>query len=71
MIAIIYYQKPSTIGIISILMSLLSVAIKALMFSQAIVFSVFVFNWLSLVCDFFGVFAVVSWYVKFYFVYVM
>ena len=61
MIAIIYYQQPSTIGIISILMSLLSVAIKALMFSQALVFSVFIFNWLSLVIDFFGIFCMLSW----------
>ena len=61
MIAIIYYQEPSTIGIISILLSLLSVATKALMFSQAVVFSVFIFNWLSLVIDFFGIFCMLSW----------
>ena len=61
MIAIIYYQEPTIIGIISILLSLLSVATKALMFSKSIVLSVFIFNWLSLVIDFFGIFCMLSW----------
>ena len=63
LIAIVYYQDTEYINIISICISLISVATKTLVFSVAIDFRVFFFNWLSLVCDFFGVFAIVSWYV--------
>ena len=33
-----------------------------MVFSVAIEFKVFLFNWLSLVTDIFGVFAIVAWY---------
>ena len=61
MIAIVYYDETELINIISILISLLSVAAKSLIFSKAIIFSVFIFNWLSIVTDFFGIFCSLSW----------
>ena len=61
LIAIVYYQDTEILNVISICISLTSVATKTLVFSLAIDFRVFIFNWLSLVSDFFGVFAVVSW----------
>ena len=61
MIAIVYYDETEWLNIISILISLISVATKSLVFSQAIEFSVFIFNWLSLVTDFFGIFCILSW----------
>ena len=61
MIAIVYFDETELINIISILISLLSVATKSLVFSQAIEFSAFIFHWLSLVTDFFGIFCVLSW----------
>ena len=63
LIAIVYYQDTQIINIASICISLLSVATKTMVFSVAIDFRAFIFNWLSLVCDFFGVFAIVVWYV--------
>ena len=64
LIAIVYYQDTQLINIVSICISLLSVATKTMVFSVAIDFRVFIFNWLSLVCDFFGIFAIVCWYVR-------
>ena len=61
MIAIVYFDETELINIISILISLLSVATKSLVFSQAVEFSAFIFNWLSLVTDFFGIFCILSW----------
>ena len=63
LIAIVYYQDTEIINVISICISLLSVATKTMVFSVAIDFKVFIYNWLSLVCDFFGVFAIICWYV--------
>ena len=60
MIAIIYYQKLTLVGVISIVLSLLSVSTKSLIFSAAITFKIFIFNWLSLVIDFFGIFCSLS-----------
>ena len=56
MIAIIYYQEVTVVGVVSIALSLLSISIKSLMFSSAITFKIFIFNWLSLLTDFFGIF---------------
>ena len=56
MIAIIYYEKVTVVGVISIVLSLLSVSLKSLIFSRAITFKIFIFNWLSLVIDFLGIF---------------
>ena len=67
LIAIVYYQDTQIINIVSICISLLSVATKTMVFSMAIDFRVFIFNWLSLFCDFFGIFAIVAWYVLFIF----
>ena len=61
MIATVYFDETELINIISILISLLSVATKSLVFSQAVEFCAFIFNWLSLVTDFFGIFCVLSW----------
>ena len=63
LIAIVYYQDTDIINVISICISLLSVSTKTMAFSVAIDFRVFIYNWLSLMCDFFGVFAIVAWYV--------
>ena len=63
LIAIVYYQDTELINVISICISLLSVATKTMVFSIAIDYRVFFFNWLSLMCDFFAIFAIVSWYV--------
>ena len=65
LIAIVYYQDTELINVISICISLLSVATKTMVFSVAIDYRVFFFNWLSLMCDFFAIFAIVSWYVIF------
>ena len=61
MIAIVLYGKANIIAIISILLSMTSVSTKAFIFSQSIDNSIFLFNWLSAVADFFGVFFVISW----------
>ena len=60
MIAIIYYQELTLIGVISIVLSLLSVSTKSFIFSSAVTLNVFIFNWLSLVTDFFGIFCSLS-----------
>ena len=66
MISIIYYQEITVIGAISILLSLLSVLTKSLIFSTSTIMSGFfltvttkstvIFNWISKVTDFFGIF---------------
>ena len=61
LIAIVYYQDTQILNIISICISLTSIATKTLVCSVAIDFRVFIFNWLSLVCDFFGIFAIILW----------
>ena len=60
MIAIIYYQKITRIGVISIVLSLLSVSSKSLLFSTATTMNIFIFNWLSIVTDFVGIFCILS-----------
>lgn len=64
MIAIVYYQERETIYVISICVSLLNVAINTMVFHISIDFKVFIYNWLSFVCDYFGLFAIICWYVK-------
>ena len=61
MIAIVYYNDNELINIVSILISLVSVSTKSMVFSYAIDLKVFLFNWLSLVTDFFGIFMLISW----------
>lgn len=60
MIAVLHYQKLTLMGAISIMVSILSVSIKSLMFSSGIAFDVFIFNWLSFVTDFVGIFCSVT-----------
>eukprot|EP01084_Bolivina_argentea_P054864 100593_1 len=61
MIAIVMYREANIIAIISILISMFSVATKSLVFNIAIDYTTFIFNWLSMVTDFFGVFFAISW----------
>ena len=60
MIAIIYYQEITVIGVISIVLSLLSVSTKSLIFSTATTMNIFIFNWISIVTDFVGIFCSLS-----------
>ena len=63
MAAIVIYNEANTIAIISIFISLLSVASKSFVFMMGISNSVkqLFFNWLCAVTDFFGIFFVVCW----------
>ena len=63
MIAIVYYEETSLLPIVSILISLLSVASKSFVFSVSagINIQTIVFYWLCAVTDFFGIFFIVSW----------
>ena len=63
MAAIVIYEEANVIAIISILISMLSVASKSFVFSiaTALTLKQLFFNWLSAVTDFFGLFFVVSW----------
>ena len=60
MVAIIYYQEITIVSIISILVSLLSVSAKSLIFSPATTVNIFLFNWISIVTDFIGIFCSLS-----------
>ena len=63
MVAIVVYKEANIVSIISILISLLSVASKSFIFSVAFALTLkqLFFNWLSAISDFFGLFCVVSW----------
>jgi len=63
MAAIVIYKEPNTIAIISIFISLLSVASKSLVFMMGVSNSIkeLFFYWLCAVTDFFGMFFVVCW----------
>eukprot|EP01084_Bolivina_argentea_P227904 384991_1 len=63
MTAIVMFDETNIVSIISILISLLSVASKSLVFSfgTASNFKQLAFNWLCAVTDFFGIFFVVCW----------
>ena len=61
MIAIVLYERANIIAIISILLSMTSVSTKALIFSRSIDNKTFLFNWLTAVADFFGIFFIISW----------
>ena len=60
-IAIVYYQEANYISIISILLSMCSVMSKSLVLSQGIDKSTFVWTWLCVVTDFFGIFFTLTW----------
>ena len=57
------YKEANPIAIVSIFISLLSVASKSLVFMMGVSNSIkqLLFNWLCAVTDFFGIFFVVCW----------
>ena len=63
MVAIVIYKEANIVAIISILLSMLSVASKSFVFSiaTALTMKQLFFNWLSGISDFFGIFFAVSW----------
>ena len=63
MVAIVTFKEANIIAIISILISMLSVASKSFVFSiaTALTMKQLFFNWLSGITDFFGIFFAVSW----------
>ena len=63
MAAIVIYKEANPIAIVSIFISLLSVASKSLVFMMGVSNSIkqLLFNWLCAVTDFFGIFFVVCW----------
>ena len=63
MVAIVIYKEANLIAIISIIISMLSVASKSFVFSiaSALTLKQLFFNWLSAVTDFFGIFCILSW----------
>eukprot|EP01083_Nonionella_stella_P069108 184067_1 len=60
-IAIVYYQEATYITIISILLSMFSVISKSLILSQGIEKLTFIWTWLCVVTDFFGIFFTLTW----------
>ena len=63
MIAIVYYKDANLLSVISIIISMFSVASKSFVFSVAGAMDTktLLLNWISAVSDFFGIFFVVSW----------
>eukprot|EP01084_Bolivina_argentea_P310325 536961_1 len=63
MCSIVIYNETNIISILSILISLLSVASKSFVFSMGSATNIkqLLFNWLCAVTDFFGIFFVVCW----------
>ncbi len=61
MIALVLAQEASPLNVFSILLSMISVASKALMFSYSIHRSTFFFNFLCFSADIFGIFTTLSW----------
>ena len=61
LIALMVLSNASYVNIASILISMISVSSKAIVFSYAPKRSLFVFNWLCFVTDFWGIFCVVTW----------
>ena len=61
--AIVYFEDWNLIAIISITISMASVAAKSLVFSVAGAINIkqMAFNWLCAITDFCGIFFVVSW----------
>eukprot|EP01084_Bolivina_argentea_P089359 161248_1 len=55
-IAIVYYKEANYISIISIFLSMFSVMTKSLVFSQGIDMKTYIWTWLCIVIDFFGIF---------------
>ena len=60
-IAIVYFQETNYISIISILLSMFSVMSKSLVFSKGLEKYTFIWTWLCVVTDFFGIFFTLTW----------
>eukprot|EP01084_Bolivina_argentea_P246470 412473_1 len=60
-VAIVYYEEATYVSIISILLSMFSVMTKSLMLSQGIDIFTFIWTWLCVVTDFFGIFFTLTW----------
>ena len=60
-IAIVYYNEANYVSIISIFLSMFSVMTKSLIFSQGIDFKTYIWTWLCIVVDFFGIFFILTW----------
>ena len=60
-IAIVYYQEANYVSIISILISMFSVMTKSLILSQGVEKYTFIWTWLCVVTDFFGIFFTLTW----------
>ena len=60
-VAIVYYQEANVISIISILLSMFSVMSKSFILSQGAEKYTFIWTWLCVVTDFFGIFFTFSW----------
>ncbi|ETO20755.1 hypothetical protein RFI_16459 [Reticulomyxa filosa] len=61
MCALVYTSRVNWVTLSSIMLSLISFATKSVVFSESLDVSVFLYNWLSLICDFVGIFVVISW----------
>eukprot|EP01084_Bolivina_argentea_P268792 456645_1 len=61
LIAIVYYKEANIISIISIFLSMFSVMTKSIVFSQGIDIKTYIWTWLCIVVDFFGIFFTLSW----------
>eukprot|EP01083_Nonionella_stella_P114975 340418_1 len=59
--AIVYYQEANIIAILSILISMASVMSKSLILSQGVEKFTFIWTWLCVVTDFFGIFFTLTW----------
>ena len=59
--AIVYYKEANYVSIISIFLSMFSVMTKSLIFSQGIDFKTYIWTWLCIVVDFFGIFFILTW----------
>ena len=60
-IAIVYYNEANYVSIASIFLSMFSVMTKSLVFSQGIDIKTYLWTWLCIVTDFFGIFFILSW----------
>eukprot|EP01083_Nonionella_stella_P054904 144893_1 len=60
-IAIVYYKEAHYVSIVSIFLSMISVMTKSLIFSQGIDIKTYIWTWLCIVTDFFGIFFTLTW----------
>ena len=60
-VAIVIYQEANYVSIISILLSMFSVMSKSLILSKGVEKYTFIWTWLCVVTDFFGIFFTLTW----------